>query len=144
MVDNDGDGPRSLGEAYEMTMRAIAGLELAMQNVTVGQKEVRAELRPLSANISALAAQLERMGSKLHKTNNVMQILVNEAGELHQCKLALDRALDFFEGVQNAEKMAARKEERIEVEARLAKLRAEAVSLVDEDDSDRTEQDKRR
>jgi len=125
-----------------MTMHAIAGLETSMKHVIDGQKEVRAELRPLSVNVQSLAAQLERMASKLHKSNNIMQILVNEAGELHQCKLALDRALDFFEGVQNAAKVSERREERLEVEARMAKLRAEVHSL--EGDDDRTEQDPKR
>lgn len=133
----DDDVPKTVEEAYDRTIRAIADLVSAMKQVTEGQRLVREEIQPITSSIEALTAQVRRVGNKVHRNSNVLTLLVNEAGELHQAKLALDRALDFFEGVQNAQKLAERKEERIETEKRLDILR-EAARAVSNDDDDET------
>ena len=102
--DDDIDKPRSFGEGIEQIYRAVASLEVSITKVAKNQDSFKSELKTVAPRIDAigsridvLAAEIAQLADRVHRTNNIVQVLVDEGAILHQAQQTLSRALDVVE-----------------------------------------------
>jgi len=130
----------------DAAIRLVATIETTLQNLVDSQKALKAEvvtaLEVNSAKIAELSARVDGLGKKVHKTNNISMRLTNEAAELHQAQLTLERALDFFETqmkakAQELERSQLEQGRTLEhVETRVRHLRDEVADVVGKDEEE--------
>jgi chromosome segregation ATPase len=96
--------PRSPGEAFEQIFRAVATLERSLQTVAKNQDSFKTELKTVApridgigVRIDVLAAEIAQLADRVHRTNNIVQVLIDEGAVLHQAQQTLGRALDIVE-----------------------------------------------
>lgn len=127
-------------------VRLVATIETTLNKLVEAQKslkvDLRTELRANSAKIAELAARVDGLAEKVHATNNISMRLTDQAAELHQAQLTLERALDFFETQMKAKAQALERNQldhgrAIEVvETRVRHLRDEVADVVAGDGED--------
>lgn len=138
--DDDDDKPRSFGEAVEQIYRAVASLEVSLGKIAKNQAEFKLELRTVAPRIDAvgarvdtLAAEIGQLAERVHRTNNIVQILIDEGNQLHQAQATLNRALDvvqtqFKERTYQLEDAHGTVEKMLEVvEGRVRQLRNDFI-----------------
>lgn len=96
--------PRSPGEAFEQIYRAVASLEVSLVKIAKNQDSFKTELKTVApridavaARIDVLAAEIAQLAERVHRTNNIVQVLIDEGAVLHQAQQTLGRALDIVE-----------------------------------------------
>jgi len=102
-----GDGRAEVTSApvlLDQIFRAIATLEVALGKVATNQESLKAEVKTIvprldgiGARLDTLTAEVGQLAERIHRTNNLAQIAIDEAERVRDEHGALDRAIDKFE-----------------------------------------------
>lgn len=124
--------PRSLGEGYQMLQEAVNSLKSTMLEEL---KATRGEIKVLSSRFDGLASEVrttrtivDQMVTKVHRSNNLMQIAINQAGEIYHSRLAFERGLVKLDALEKIQELLERD---LDVLAeRTRRLRSEVADQV--------------
>lgn len=96
--------PRSVGEGLALLFEGLAELEATQLKIVQGQGEIKTmvdtvspRLDGLNGSMQALSKDVLLLAKRLHRTNNIVQLLVDVSGALHQAEAMMGRALDALE-----------------------------------------------
>ncbi len=92
-------------EALDAVYRAIAMLEVSLTRLGEGQSNIKSEIRTLSprievlvARIETLSAEISQLGERLHRTNNLVQVVLTDALLLQEAQTFLQRLIEVVDG----------------------------------------------
>lgn len=95
MTTHNGGPPRAVDA--DQIFHAIASLETKIDALLGKQQSFGTELKTIVPRLDVLAVEVNQLGERIHRTNNLVTTLVDETGCLHQAQITMERALEIFE-----------------------------------------------
>jgi chromosome segregation ATPase len=129
--------PANLDEIY----RLVASLDVKLDKIVSTQEAMKAEIKTIPPRLDTLTREIDQLGERVHRGNNVVQALTDETGSLHQTQLTLERALAVFEldmkvkqiGLERTQKLFEHALEMLE--GRVRQMRDDLADVVSEERS---------